>query len=127
MNNCFSLYKNTFGTSGHGYTYNQSKLSKHYNLHVKLMKHWKKVMGNKIFLLKNETLIDDQKGVTEKLLNHCELEWEDECLEFYKTKRDVRTISIRQVRNPINKNSLGLWKNYSESLSYLHKSLIEFS
>ena len=91
------------------------------------MKHWKKVMGNKIFLLKNETLIDDQKGVTEKLLNHCELEWEDECLEFYKTKRDVRTISIRQVRNPINKNSLGLWKNYSESLSYLHKSLIEFS
>lgn len=127
MNNCFSLYKNTFGTSGHGYTYDQNKLSMHYNLHVKLMKHWKEVLGNKIFLLKNEALIDNQKEVTEKLLEHCGLEWEDQCLEFYKTKRDVRTISIRQVRNPINKKSLGLWKNYSESLSHLRKSLVEFT
>ena len=91
------------------------------------MKQWKKVLGEKIFLLKNETLIEKQKEVTEKLLDHCGLEWEDQCLEFYKTKRDVRTISIRQVRNPINKKSLGLWKNYSESLSNLKKSLVEFS
>ncbi|MDA7688300.1 sulfotransferase [Pelagibacteraceae bacterium] len=127
MNNCFSLYKNTFGTSGHGYSYDQTKLSKHYNLHVKLMKHWKDVLGDKIFLLKNESLIDDQKGVTAKLLKHCGLEWEDQCLEFYKTQRDVRTISIRQVRNPINKKSLGLWKNYADSLSEMQKSLKEFS
>ena len=127
MNNCFSLYKNTFGTSGHGYSYDQTKLSKHYNLHVKLMKHWKNVLGDKIFLLKNESLIDDQKGVTAKLLEHCGLEWEDQCLEFYKTQRDVRTISIRQVRNPINKKSLGLWKNYADSLSEMQKSLKEFS
>jgi len=127
MNNCFSLYKNTFGTSGHGYSYDQTKLSKHYNLHVKLMKHWRDVLGDKIFLLKNETLIDDQKGVTAKLLEHCGLEWEDKCLEFYKTERDVRTISIRQVRNPINKKSLGLWKNYSDSLLEMQKSLKEFS
>ena len=127
MNNCFSLYKNTFGTSGHGYSYDQTKLSKHYNLHVKLMKHWKNVLGDKIFLLKNESLIDDQKSVTAKLLEHCGLEWEDQCLEFYKTQRDVRTISIRQVRNPINKNSLGLWKNYADSLSEMQKSLKEFS
>ena len=127
MNNCFSLYKNTFGTSGHGYSYDQTKLSKHYNLHVKLMKHWKNVLGDKIFLLKNESLIDDQKGITAKLLEHCGLEWEDQCLEFYKTQRDVRTISIRQVRNPINKKSLGLWKNYADSLSEMQKSLKEFS
>ena len=127
MNNCFSLYKNTFGTSGHGYSYDQTKLSKHYNLHVKLMKHWKNVLGDKIFLLKNESLIDDQKAVTAKLLEHCGLEWENQCLEFYKTQRDVRTISIRQVRNPINKKSLGLWKNYADSLSEMQKSLKEFS
>ena len=91
------------------------------------MKHWKNVLGDKIFLLKNESLIDNQKGVTEKLLKHCGLEWEDQCLEFYKTQRDVRTISIRQVRNPINKKSLGLWKNYADSLSEMQKSLKEFS
>ena len=127
MDNCFSLYRNTFGTSGHGYSYDQSKLVTHYNLHVKLMKHWKSILGNKIFLLKNEILIDNQKEITSNLLKYCGLEWEDQCLEFYKTKRDVRTISIRQVRNPINKNSLGVWKNYADSLPKMQDSLVEFS
>ena len=127
MDNCFSLYRNTFGTSGHGYSYDQSKLVTHYNLHVQLMKHWKSILGNKIFLLKNEKLIDNQKEITSNLLKYCGLAWEDQCLEFYKTKRDVRTISIRQVRNPINKNSLGVWKNYADSLSKMQENLVEFT
>ena len=127
MDNCFSLYRNTFAKSGHGYSYDQDKLVFHYNLHIKLMKHWKNILGNKILLLKNETLIDDQKGVTSKLLDHCNLEWEDTCLEFYKTERDVRTISLRQVRNPINKNSLGVWKKYIGSFNKMSESLEEFS
>ncbi len=127
MDNCFSLYRNTFAKSGHGYSYDQDKLVFHYNLHIKLMKHWRTVLGNKILLLKNEDLIDDQKGVTSKLLDHCDLEWEDGCLEFYKTERDVRTISLRQVRNPLNKNSLGVWKKYTGSFDTMSKSLEEFS
>jgi hypothetical protein len=91
------------------------------------MNHWRTVLGNKILLLKNETLIDDQRGVTSKLLDHCDLEWEDGCLEFYKTERDVRTISLRQVRNPLNKNSLGVWKKYTGSFDTMSKSLEEFS
>ena len=91
------------------------------------MKHWKSILGNKIFLLKNEKLIDNQKEITSNLLKYCGLAWEDQCLEFYKTKRDVRTISIRQVRNPINKNSLGLWKNYADSLSKMQDNLVEFT
>mgnify|MGYP001416771802 CR=1 FL=1 len=126
MDNCFSLYKNTFAKSGHGYSYDQDKLVFHYNLHIKLMKHWRTILGNNILLLKNETLIDDQKGVTSKLLDHCGLEWEDGCLEFYKTERDIRTISLRQVRNPLNKNSLGVWKKYTGSFDKMSESLEEF-
>jgi tetratricopeptide (TPR) repeat protein len=126
MDNCFSLYRNTFAKSGHGYSYDQDKLAFHYNLHIKLMKHWKNVLGEKILLLNNETLIDDQKGVTSKLLDHCGLEWEDDCLEFYKTERDVRTISLRQVRNPLNKNSLGVWKKYTGSFDKMSEALKKF-
>ena len=127
MDNCFSLYRNTFAKSGHGYSYDQDKLVSHYNLHIRLMEHWKTTLGEKILLLKNETLIDDQKGITSKLLDHCGLEWEDNCLEFYKTERDVRTISLRQVRNPINKNSLGVWKKYTGSFDKMSEELKEFS
>ena len=77
-------------------------------------------------LLKNETLIDNQKEVTSRLLEYCGLEWEDACLEFYKTERNIRTISLRQVRNPINKNSLGVWKKYSESFKRMNDILREF-
>ena len=123
MDNCFSLYRNTFAKSGHGYSYDQKKLAQHYNLHTRLMNHWKDTLGDKILYLKNEDLIDNQKDITSKLLDHCNLKWEDSCLEFYKTSRDVRTISLRQVRNPLNKNSLGVWKNYSNSLLELKENL----
>ena len=123
MDNCFSLYRNTFAKSGHGYSYDQKKLAQHYNLHTRLMNHWKETIGDQILYLKNEDLIDNQKDMTAKLLDHCNLKWEDNCLEFYKTSRDVRTISLRQVRNPLNKNSLGVWKNYSNSLLELKENL----
>ena len=34
--------------------------------------------------------------------------------EFHKSKRQVRTASIEQVRQPINKRSIGAWKNYEK-------------
>ena len=45
------------------------------------------------------------------------LEWEKQCLEFHKNKRQVRTASIEQVRKPINNKSIGAWKKYERYLS----------
>ncbi len=125
LDNCFSLYKNIFAKNGHGYCYNQKKLAKHYNLHIQIMSHWKEVLGSKILFLKNEDLIENQEIITRDMLKFCNLEWEDQCLEFYKTERTVRTLSLNQVRSPINKNSLGAWKNYSEVLQSLQEGLIK--
>ena len=125
MDNCFSLYKNSFAKMGHAYSYDQVKLAGHFNLHLTLMDHWKKVLGDNILFLKNEDLIDNQKKVTSNILNHCGLEWEDQCMEFYNTNRDVRTLSLRQVRNPLNKNSLGMWKRYSDSLAILKENIVK--
>ena len=36
------------------------------------------------------------------------------CIEFHKNKRQVRTASIEQVRQPINKKSIGAWKKYEK-------------
>jgi hypothetical protein len=51
------------------------------------------------------------------------LKWEDSCLEFYKTKRQVQTASNEQVREPINKRSIAAWEKYREFLNPLIKSL----
>ena len=87
------------------------------------MKFWFKKHADNIFILDNEELVNNQERVSKKLLEHCELEWEEQCLDFHKNKRQVRTASIEQVRNPINKKSIGAWKKYEDYLSEMLSEL----
>jgi hypothetical protein len=59
------------------------------------------------------------------MLDHCGLEFQQSCLEFDKNVRAVRTASSEQVRQPIRQQGLDLWKNYSNHLNPLRKSLGE--
>tara|TARA_Y100000817_G_scaffold288695_1_gene258108 strand:- start:687 stop:953 length:267 start_codon:yes stop_codon:yes gene_type:complete len=87
------------------------------------MNGWLKRFKEDIFVLDNEELVADQKNVTTNLLNFCNLEWQDTCLEFYKNKRQVRTASLEQVREPINKRSIGAWEKYKPYLSEMIEAL----
>lgn len=122
MDNCFSLYSHKWIEMSHQYSYNQKVLANYYKLHEDLMSFWIDEYSD-IFILDNEKLVSDQKKTTEELLDYCELNWEDACLEFYKNKRQVRTASIDQVRRPINNKSIGAWKKYSNDLEDLTKHL----
>ena len=78
---------------------------------------------NQIFSLNYEQLINNQKEVTANLLEFCNLDWEDACLEFHKTDRTNKTASSVQVRQPLYTSSVKLWKNYKEQLSPLINAL----
>ena len=92
-------------------------LVEYYKLHQDLMEFWLKDHSNDIFVLDNEELVNNQETVTKKLIDFCELDWEKQCLEFHKNKRQVRTASIEQVRKPMNNKSIGAWKKYENYLS----------
>ena len=83
------------------------------------MDFWLEKSKNDIFVLDNEELVNNQEKVSKQLIEFCDLNWEKECLEFYKTKRQVRTASIEQVRIPINNKSIGAWKKYETYLQEL--------
>ena len=123
MDNCFSLFTHKFVDQSHGYCYNQKTLGKYYNLHMKLMNYWLKIFKDEIYVLNHENLVEDQEKYSKEIVKYCELEWEPGCLEFYKTKRQVKTASNEQVREPINKNSIAAWKKYEDLLGPLKKSL----
>ena len=53
----------------------------------------------------------------------CGLRFEPACLEFHKTKRDVRTASSEQVRQPISREGLDQWRNYEPWLGALEDGL----
>ena len=123
MDNCFSLFSHKFVEVSHQYSYNQKVLVEYFKLHEDLMKFWFKNSNKDIFVLDNEELVNNQKTVSKKLIDFCELEWEEQCLEFHKNKRQVRTASIEQVRKPINNKSIGAWKNYEDYLSEMKLEL----
>ena len=117
MDNCFSLYSHKFVDVSHQYSYNQKMLVEYYKLHQRLMGFWLKDYAEDIFVLDNEELVNNQETISKKLIEFCELDWEKQCLEFHKNKRQVRTASIEQVRKPINNKSIGAWKKYENYLS----------
>ncbi len=119
IDNCFSLYSHKFIEMSHQYSYDQTMLARYYLLHRKLMDFWLDEFKEDIFVLDNEELVNKQEEVSKKLIAFCGLDWEDQCLDFHKNKRQVRTASIEQVRKPINTKSIGAWKNYKEFLNEL--------
>ena len=121
--NCFSLLTQRFVEGRHLYCYNQKTLAKYYQFHENLMNVWLKRFNQKIFILDNEDLVNNQKNITIELLKFCGLEWEDSCMEFYKNRRQVRTASLEQVRQPINKKSIGAWINYKTHLTEMMEIL----
>ena len=123
MDNCFSLFTHKFVDKSHGYCYNQKILAKYYELHENLMAYWLKLFKNEIYILDHEKLLDEQEKYSKEMINYCGLEWEEACLEFYKTRREVQTASNEQVREPINKKSLSSWKKYESILEPLKKYL----
>ena len=120
IDNCFSIYKQKFGT-GNYFSYSLQETGEYYNLYNELMNHWNSVLPEKIFSIQYEKLTLNQEKETKRLLDHCSLNWEEDCLSFHKTSRDVRTASSVQVRQPLYNSSVNLWKNYKKEL----KPLIE--
>ena len=59
-----------------------------------------------------EDLVENPKSSTKKMLAFCELPWENRCLEFYNTARQVTTASDSQVRQPIYKTAVKRWQRF---------------
>jgi tetratricopeptide (TPR) repeat protein len=89
----------------------------------RVMNHWRWVLPVPVFEVDYEAMVADPERVARELVAWCDLEWHPGCLEFYKTRRPVRTTSVAQVRRPIHNNSVGRWKNYESSLAPLFAKL----
>jgi tetratricopeptide (TPR) repeat protein len=123
--NCLSLYKNLFDENLN-FSYDQDDLSKFYKEYDDLMIFWNKNIPQFIHNIKYEKLISDPEDEIKNLLNFCGLGWEKDCLEFYKNKRAIKTVSSAQVRKSFYNSSVDSYKNYEIFLNNLNSSLDKF-
>jgi len=119
---CWSIFKNYFPAL-HKYTHDLGELAAYYKNYSQLMAHWHRVLPGFIYDVQYEDMVADQLGQTTNLLNFCDLDWDDACLDYHKSERPVRTASSEQVRRPIYKDSIQLWKRYEQQLAPLLEKL----
>ena len=120
---CWSIYKHNFPGNGNGWAYNFDDLAGFYFLYREIMSFWHELFPNRIYDICYENLTINQEYETRKLLEYCELKWDDSCLSFHTNKRAVKTASGSQVRQKMYKGSSEVWKKYEAHLKPLVKAL----
>jgi hypothetical protein len=108
---------------GHGFADDLVELGEYYRLYHQLMEHWRQVLPGFIYDLDYETLVASQREQIEQLLQYCGLPWDDACLAFHQTRRKVETASNAQVRRPMYRDSVALWRRYEGHLEPLKMAL----
>ena len=120
---CWSIYKNNFQEKGFAFGNNLEDLAGFYGLYTDLMDFWHQSFPDKIYDLCYEDLTTNQEEETRKLLEYCELDWDENCLNFHTSKRAVRTASALQVRQKMYQGSSEAWKKYETHLKPLITAL----
>jgi tetratricopeptide (TPR) repeat protein len=119
---CFSGFKQLFG-EGQDFTYGLEEVGRYYRDYVRLMDHWDEVLPGFVLRVMHEDVVDDVERQVRRILDFCGLPFEAGCLEFYKTKRAIKTPSSEQVRQPIYRSGLEQWRNFESHLAPLEAAL----
>ena len=80
-----SIYRNLFQMGTHRYAYDFESLADHYLAFRDMIAFWKQQMPDDICIAGYDALVRDPESNARALVAACGLEWQDTCLEFYKS------------------------------------------
>ena len=127
VDTCLSCFTTWF-KYGNDHTYDLAELGRYYLDYTGLMAHWRKILpSNALLDVYYEDLVTDTETQSRRIIEYCELEWNDACLGFHKNKRQINTASIMQARQPIYHSSIARWRSYEKFLEPLLDVLGELS
>lgn len=119
---CLSIFFQNFDES-HYYANRLENLGAYYSLYQKIMRHWESLCIMPIFNIQYEDMVQNQEARSRELIEFLGLEWNDQVLKFYETKRSVATASYDQVRQKMYTKSMQRWKNYEQHIDPLVSAL----
>lgn len=125
LDSCFSSYTRLFIHTLQ-YAYDLGEIGRYYNRYQNLMDHWHHVLPkNRLLDVNYEDVVADLEQEARKLIDFVGLDWQENCLDFYKNKSRVNTASAAQVRQPIYKSSIEKWRPFEKHLGPLIETLAE--
>ena len=118
LDSCMGSYKQLF-YRGQAFTYDLVELGEYYLEYQRMMDFWHDILPGRVLDVHYEDMVADQENQTRRLIEHCALPWENDCLRFYETDRAVNTASSEQVRQPIYSKSVNSWRRFESHLGPL--------
>ncbi|GFZ89633.1 tetratricopeptide repeat-containing sulfotransferase family protein [Dyella caseinilytica] len=125
LDTCLSNFREMFmeDSAFHGYSFDLLDIGRFYIQFDRIMAHWNAVLPGRVLQVDYETLVAEQESTTRQLLAHCELSWNDACLDFQRNTAASATASTAQVREPMHRRAVGRWENYRPWLGPLEQLL----
>ena len=108
------------------YALDLDDIAHYYGQYRRLMAHWKALYPNDILDFDYDAFVREPRPNVERLLQFCDLHWNDACLSPHLAAGAVKTASVWQVREPLYDRSSGRWRNYENHLTSLRNSLGDF-
>ena len=115
LSSCMGTFKQLF-YDGQSFSYDLQELALYYLEYQRMMDHWNEILPGFVLDVHYEKMVADQEAETRRLIEFCDLPWEDACLRFYETDRAVNTASSEQVRQPIYRTSVDAWRGFEPYL-----------
>jgi len=122
LGTCLANFRQLYA-QGKNQTYDLVELAEYYLEYRKMMDHWQEVLPGRVLQVNYEEVVADLDSQVRRLLDYCELPWEDACLDFHNNSRPVNTASAEQVRQPIYTDAVDFWKHYESQLEPARKIL----
>ena len=118
---CLSCYFQDFPFQP--FSHDLETIGVYYREYERLMAHWRRAVSIPMLDVHYEDIVADTEASSRRIIEFCDLIWDDSCLTFYKADRSVVTSSLWQVRQPIYKSSIERWRRYEGHLDPLKRAL----
>lgn len=124
LETCFSCYRQHLDNNEYTRTFDD--LARFRRDCDRSMRHWQARHPGHVFVHDHEQLLADPGTRIEALLTACHLPFEPACLRFHETRRDVRSPSAMQVRQPLRRDTAHT-PRYGDLLDPLRQALEQVS
>ena len=126
LDNGLSIFQQHLDPQVASYASNWTSIAHNYAQYLRWMDGVKSVFPDDVFDLDYEQFVQNPERVLRDVLKFLGLGWSERCLQFHQQTNAVKTASLWQVRQPINKSSQGRWRVYEDQLQPLIEALQRF-
>lgn len=123
VDTCLSIYQQYFANSGLAYAYDLREIGEYYVQYQRCMDHWHQLYPEQICDVSYEDLVADSEKEMRRLIDFCDLPWDERCLRENGSELKIRTASVWQARQPVYRTSVQRWRQYEKHLSPLLEAL----